>query len=70
MDFGEIRRTVTPIIGALDHRLLNDIPGLENPTSENLARWLWGQLAAKLPGLSRVTVSETPGTRCIYWGEE
>jgi 6-pyruvoyltetrahydropterin/6-carboxytetrahydropterin synthase len=70
IDFGRIRDTVAPIVESLDHRLLNEIPGLENPTSENLARWLWERLRPALPGLSRIGISETPGTVCTYWGDE
>jgi 6-pyruvoyltetrahydropterin/6-carboxytetrahydropterin synthase len=70
IDYGEIKKAVSPVIERLDHRLLNEIPGLENPTSENLARWLWEQLRPRLPGLSRVGISETPGTLCVYRGEE
>ena len=69
IDFGEIKQAVAPLIAELDHKLLNEIRGLENPTSENLTRWLWGRLKGALPGLDRVTVAETPGTRCSYWGE-
>jgi 6-pyruvoyltetrahydropterin/6-carboxytetrahydropterin synthase len=69
IDFGEIKRAVEPLIAQLDHRMLNEIAGLENPTSENLVRWIWRRLAPALPGLARLTVSETPGTRCTYWGE-
>lgn len=70
IDFGEIKRAVGPVITRLDHHLLNEIPGLENPTSENLARWLWEQLRPRLPGLARIGVSETPGTLCTYRGQE
>ena len=70
IDFGEIKRAVEPLLGELDHHLLNEIPGLENATSENLVRWIWRRLKPQLPGLARVTVSETPQTRCSYWGEE
>lgn len=70
VDFGEIKRAVAPVLEALDHRMLNEIPGLENPTSENLVRWIWARLSPALPGLARITVGETPQTRCTYWGEE
>jgi 6-pyruvoyltetrahydropterin/6-carboxytetrahydropterin synthase len=69
IDFGDIKHAVEPVVGLLDHRMLNEIPGLENPTSENLVRWIWGRLKPALPNLARVSVSETPGTRCTYWGE-
>ena len=70
VDFGEIKAIVAPLVRELDHHTLNEIPGLENPTSELLARWFWDRLRPRLPGLSRVTVSETPSSRCTYWGEE
>jgi 6-pyruvoyltetrahydropterin/6-carboxytetrahydropterin synthase len=70
VDFGEIKRAVAPIVEQLDHQLLNEIPGLENATSERLAHWIYERLRPRLPGLARVTIAETPGTRCTYWGEE
>ncbi len=70
IDFGRIRETVAPLVESLDHRQLNEIAGLENPTSENLARWFWDRLRPLLPGLARIGISETPGTLCAYRGEE
>ncbi len=52
-DFAEIKAIFKPIYEQLDHNYLNDIPGLENPTSENLCRWIWQQLKPLLPELSR-----------------
>jgi 6-pyruvoyltetrahydropterin/6-carboxytetrahydropterin synthase len=69
VDFGDVERAFAPIRGQLDHRYLNDIEGLENPTSENLARWIWRRLAPDLPGLARVTVQETANAGCIYRGD-
>ena len=69
MDYGELKRLVAPVIARLDHRVLNEIPGLENPTSEILSRWLWEQLEELLPGLFRITIRETPSSSCSYWGE-
>ncbi len=69
LDFGDLKQIVEPVIARLDHQLLNEIPGLENPTSEMLAVWMWNQLADSLPGLARVTISETPWSRCSYHGE-
>ncbi|MBL4613409.1 MAG: 6-carboxytetrahydropterin synthase, partial [Magnetovibrio sp.] len=54
----------------LDHYYLNDIEGLENPTSENIARWIWAKVKADLPGLSKVAVIETCTAGCIYRGED
>lgn len=68
LDYGELAEVVDPVIDRLDHQLLNAIPGLENPTSELLAAWLWDTLAPKLRGLCRVSVLETCRTRCDYRG--
>ncbi|MBI4006195.1 MAG: 6-carboxytetrahydropterin synthase, partial [Gammaproteobacteria bacterium] len=53
-----------------DHRFLNDIDGLDNPTSENLARWIWRKLEPQLPELSSIVVGETCTSGCVYRGEE
>ena len=45
MDFAEIKKAVQPLCELLDHRYLNEIEGLKNPTSENIARWIWDRLA-------------------------
>ena len=68
IDFGDIKRTVEPILNELDHHCLNDIPGLENSTSEHIARHLWDRIAPALPGLSAVAVWESDTSRCIYRG--
>jgi 6-pyruvoyltetrahydropterin/6-carboxytetrahydropterin synthase len=68
IDFGELKTVVRPIIERLDHYVLNEVPGLENPTSENLAVWIWRELAPALPILHRVTVEETCTSRCSYYG--
>jgi len=68
IDFADIEAAWQPIHASLDHRTLNDIAGLENPTSENLAVWLWGQLKPDLPGLSQVKVMETHDAGCVYRG--
>src|SRR5689334_23548923 len=52
IDYGDIKRAAEPLVKQLDHYYLNEIEGLENPTSENLARWIWKQLKAALPQLS------------------
>lgn len=67
MDFADIKKIVRPIIKELDHYYLNDIPGLENPTSENLARWIWNKLHSLLP-LSKIIVCETCTSGCSYSG--
>jgi 6-pyruvoyltetrahydropterin/6-carboxytetrahydropterin synthase len=68
IDFAAIDEAFAPLRGQLDHRLLNDVEGLENPTSEVLSRWLWRRLAGHLPGLAAVCVRETPRSACVYRG--
>jgi 6-pyruvoyltetrahydropterin/6-carboxytetrahydropterin synthase len=69
MDFADIKAAAKPIIARLDHYYLNEIEGLENPTSENIARWIWQRLKPALAGLSRVEVQETCTAGCSYSGE-
>ncbi len=69
MDFADIKAAAKPVIARLDHYYLNEIEGLENPTSENVARWIWARLKPGLPGLSRVEVQETCTAGCRYAGE-
>lgn len=68
MDFAEITSAFAPLDRELNHHCLNDLPGLENPTSENLVRWIWDRLAGTLP-LSEVEVRETRSSGCVYRGE-
>jgi len=70
MDFADIKSVFKPLYERLDHNYLNEIEGLENPTSENIAIWIWSRLQGSLPGLSAVVVSETCNSGCIYRGEE
>lgn len=69
IDYGEITEAFEPLRLQLDHYYLNDIAGLENATSENLAGWIWERLKGRLHGLRRVTVRETCTARCDYFGE-
>ncbi|MBL4681694.1 MAG: 6-carboxytetrahydropterin synthase QueD [Pseudomonadales bacterium] len=69
MDFTDIKTAFKPIEQELDHYYLNDIPGLENPTSEVLAKWIWAKLKPVLPQLSRLEIKETCTSGCIYTGE-
>jgi 6-pyruvoyltetrahydropterin/6-carboxytetrahydropterin synthase len=66
VDYEDIARAFEPVRHALDHRLLNDVPGLSNPTSEHIARWCFDHLVTALPSLTAVNVMETPETRAIY----
>jgi 6-pyruvoyltetrahydropterin/6-carboxytetrahydropterin synthase len=68
IDFGIVNDAWQPLYDKLDHNYLNDVEGLENPTSENLAKWIWDRMKEKLPSLVRVTVFETCDARCEYEG--
>jgi 6-pyruvoyltetrahydropterin/6-carboxytetrahydropterin synthase len=68
MDFADLRNHFQPIHDQLDHNCLNEVEGLENPTSENLAQWIWQKLEPVLAGLSKVIVQETCNAGCIYSG--
>lgn len=65
MDFGELEALARPHLEALDHRLLNEVPGLANPTAENIAFWLWGRLGPALPLLCVVVVHENDRVRSV-----
>ena len=69
MDFADISAAFQPVFDELDHRYLNDIDGLDNPTSENLAKWIWGRLKPSLTELVSVQIRETCTSGCIYEGE-
>ena len=69
MDFADIKRAFQPLYDELDHHYLNEVEGLKNPTSENLARWIWRRLQPALPNLGRVVIHETCTSGCIYSGE-
>lgn len=68
LDFADLKAAVQPTVDALDHRYLNEIEGLENPTSERIAEWIWDRVAAELPGLASVEVRETCTNGCVYRG--
>ena len=68
MDFSDVKTAFSPIFDQLDHHYLNDIPGLENPTSENLAIWIWQALKPSLSMLSAVEIRETCTSGCVYRG--
>ena len=70
MDFADIDEAFKPLHDQLDHKYLNDVEGLHNPTSENIAKWIWKYLHLKLPQLSVVVVRESPESGCIYRGEK
>jgi 6-pyruvoyltetrahydropterin/6-carboxytetrahydropterin synthase len=66
MDYADLTRAFEPLRLALDHRHLNEVEGLENPTSEHIARWIWGRLKPTMPLLTSVTVHETCTASCTY----
>lgn len=68
MDFGDIKKVVKPIVDRVDHKLLNDIEGLENPTCEIIAQWLWREIKSQLPMLLKIKLDETPTSGAIYEG--
>lgn len=69
VDFADVKEAFKPIEAELDHQYLNEIEGLSNPTSENLARWIWQKLIQRLPGLTELVVRETCTSGCRYRGE-
>jgi 6-pyruvoyltetrahydropterin/6-carboxytetrahydropterin synthase len=69
IDYGDITRAADPIVKRLDHYHLNEIPGLENPTSEMISRWIFDHLKPDLPLLAEIVVHETCTSRCEYRGE-
>jgi len=70
MDYAEISDAFKPLWEKLDHFYLNEVEGLENPTSENIAVWIWDRLKPKLPLLTEVVVAETCTARCVYRGSQ
>ncbi|WP_372371695.1 6-carboxytetrahydropterin synthase QueD [Candidatus Uabimicrobium sp. HlEnr_7] len=70
MDFADIKAAFKPLYDRLDHHYLNEIEGLENPTSEVLAMWIWERLYPKLPSLSKIVVNETCTSGCVYIGKK
>jgi 6-pyruvoyltetrahydropterin/6-carboxytetrahydropterin synthase len=70
MDFADIKTAFAPIFDEIDHRCLNEVPGLENPTSEQLAMWVWRRLKPSLGALSKVVIHETCTSGCAYSGPE
>ena len=69
IDYREIKRVVQPLVDQLDHKFLNDVDGLEYTTAEDIAAWFWERIKPEMPLLTRVSVMETPTTRCDFYGE-
>ena len=70
IDYGDMKKPFMPIWDQLDHHYLNDIPGLENPTSEVMAKWIWDKLKPNMPELTKVLINETCTSGCLYQGED
>ncbi len=68
MDFAELKKAVKPVLDQLDHKCLNDVKGLDNPTCELIAVWIWDQLKPLLPLMKRIELHETPTSGVIYEG--
>ena len=68
LDFGDIKELLKPVLGVIDHALLNNIPGLENPTAELFSVWLWDKIKPLLPELKKIELKETPTSGVIYEG--
>ena len=66
IDFSEVKQKFQPIYDQLDHNYLNDLPGLENPTSESIVVWIWDRLKPVLPQLKRLVLQETCTSGCVY----
>ena len=67
-DFSDIKKAFKPLYDQLDHNYLNDVEGLSNPTSENLAIWIWDRVVPSLPSLKEVSIRETCTSGCVYRG--
>ncbi|MBL0309350.1 MAG: 6-carboxytetrahydropterin synthase QueD [Bacteroidetes bacterium] len=69
MDFADLNRAFQPILSQIDHTVLNNVEGLENPTVECLTVWIWERLFPSLPLLSKIVIQETSTSGCIYEGK-
>ncbi len=69
IDFAELKKVVKPVVAELDHKCMNNVAGLENPTCELIAVWIWDRLKPLLPAMKRIELHETPTTGVIYEGD-
>ena len=69
VDFAEVKRHAGEVIAPLDHRVLNEVEGLGQPTTERIAVWIWDRLKPRLPGLTKVTLWENASSGVTYRGE-
>jgi 6-pyruvoyltetrahydropterin/6-carboxytetrahydropterin synthase len=69
MDFAVLKGVVKPVVAELDHKCMNNVPGLENPTCELIAVWIWNRLKPLLPAMDHLELHETPTSGVVYNGE-
>ena len=69
INYDEIDNIIIPIVNQLDHRTLNEISGLENPTAENIAKWFWKKIKKKIINLTSIEIYRPRIGGCIYEGE-
>jgi 6-pyruvoyltetrahydropterin/6-carboxytetrahydropterin synthase len=69
IDFAVLKKVISPIIDEIDHQLLNNISGLENPTCEIITQWLWYRIIPEVPALSKLELHETPTSGAVYTGK-
>ncbi|HNA39054.1 MAG TPA: 6-carboxytetrahydropterin synthase QueD [Chitinophagales bacterium] len=69
IDFADLKHVIEPVINSIDHKLLNEIPGLENPTCERIAIWIWNQIKPNVPLLSKIELYETLSSGVVYEGK-
>lgn len=68
MDYSDLKKKIKPLIDLLDHKVLNTVAGLENPTAENMCIWLWKRIKSEIPELVKIELNETPTSGVIYEG--
>jgi 6-pyruvoyltetrahydropterin/6-carboxytetrahydropterin synthase len=68
MDFADLKKIIDPVIAMLDHKFMNNLPGLENPTCEIIAQWIWNKIKPQVPSLVRIELNETPTSGVVYSG--
>ena len=68
MDFAVLKQVVKPVVAQLDHKCMNNVEGLENPTCEQIAIWIWNKLKPSLPKMASIELHETPTSGVIYEG--
>ena len=69
MDFADLKKVIKPVVDSLDHKFMNNIEGLENPTCEKIAVWIWDKIKPQLPLLTKIELCETPTSGVIYEGK-